>query len=840
MKEKTNFVRFYIDFSLPMICYFKFITLRIVVIFLVGWAFQGEVNAQILYPVTYSTSQEFRFHANARQESSLAVNELLQILSEGAGKLRVFTSYTLQANLEAEIALNDNDTLDVFFEDLQVDLIGDTYFRDFSLKPYLLPPFADIVFVLKSHEGNIITEVQVDGIRWQNLSADELIHSFKLVNGDSKDLNTVYIKEAEFHYGEHYLEKADELGKALHSYYLSKMQISTTDSILNSLDAQVFELAILNEFKLCDAEIVLSKICNKPFLHILPLQQNDPLLILPALNQLKQKITLLREDFNFVISQIDEMYFTKGKLFLLTDVDKAREYFNRALIFNPLHIPAHVELGTMELLQNNSLAVMERFEKILSVVQPPSQWNGVTKEFIAFLFEHEKDRARENMKDGRFLDALKILTQVEEFCNAIPFWECPEELYAHIKEVHYGMYGSYLSVARRAYQSANYSFAVNYIESALTYKKNNSNYITDDSEANNLLQAVLEGYYKLADTAFIRNDFGGAAKFLHEAIALCQLHSSLKCKTDAVELASKAEQMQQAAEKITMEVTVNDPQVSMPAISTAEARSLVEDLLSKGHLKAWAGEVADAKAILNEVIPYSTKYELRKDTIINDRIVSLSEMIVQKECELLEREVLALLASAHKYFHRSFYSEAKNSLGEARGLQTMSNACSWNYNDTLFSLTHIDKAAQYQALLYDAQGAYFNAGQEGFDQFIPLYKKAGNYHNENHLQQWGVSHSSLYEFAANSSNSALMKLVINDLSDRGLANEAISLLKILKEQGFDARQLRSLLEYAGSKAAVHVHASQPNIRPSDYLNEKFDDDPWFRQYSRSFMKNWPG
>jgi tetratricopeptide (TPR) repeat protein len=809
--------------------------------FLLLFLIQGSLFGQVADQTVYTHTQKFRFDANARQGSALAVNELLQILSEGSGKLRVFTGYTIEADMLLAYKSSENNGWAISLEVEKFTLSGDLSYRHFSLEKKLLPPYLDLLLQVKTDEGKVHTELKLENISWQDQSLSEIIHMFSPKNGRLKSVITIDVKSASFHYGDAFDKEVIQLGNALQSYYQAGSDMHTVDSLLSGLDAYAFESVILDEFRLCEAEILLNRIIHSDFLQILTLDKTDPLGIVKAISLLKQQVSQLRDDFNNVISHIDRHFYQKGIELLASDSVRAREFFERAVVYNPLHFPSQIELGRMDIVSGEPYLAMERFSKFLSVIHPPSSFNDETEMFIQFLFDSEIENVDKAIEDGRFLDALRQLSEVEKFCNSVLFWECPRLLYEKIAEVHYGMYRSYLSVANRAYTSANYSFAVNYIKSALEYKQNNSNYISDDSEAMQLLQKVLDGYYSLARMALVQNNFSGATDHLKSAEKICETWTNLRCQADAAEMVQRVQLMQQAAARVAVEVTINEPQIRLPQLSMAEAGSKVRDLLSKGHLKAWAGDVAGAKDILNDLLPYTIRYELRKDSLINARMVSLADLIVIKECELAQRDIQATINITLDYFRRGYYHEAKTSYDQAIMIHAEAPAaCSWNFTDSLKALNYINTVANYNTLMHNAQTAYFNAGQRGFDLFISKYKTAGNFFVDHKLESLGVKHQSLYDFTVISSNSALIKVVIVYMADGGQHEEAFKLIQLLKKMGFDARQLRSLLEQAGKKAALSVYDSNPELKPSVFLEEKTEGDQWYRSYTKSFIKNWPG
>jgi len=787
--------------------------------------------------------RDYQFQPNARNNETKTINELLQFISEGSGKLRVFTTFRLSASVHL---LFETDSLltnkhKAFVEVLNPLLSGDTEYKDFQLDQYLLPPFVKIEGVAKSDsDGEILATFSLDSLRWIS-SGRSVEKSFTLNLSEKKKENVVLeVIDVSFFYGDDYLEKVVAFKNAFADYYAAENTLEKITSVIEDIDTSKYESIILDEFRLCEAEVLLNQLLSESFFKILPLEKSDPAKVIPQSEALKLYIKEMRRDFNNTISYIDTIFYHGATNHLRRgDTLKARDYFGKSLVYNSYYMPSHIGLGRLNLYAGNVKQAMEPLRPILGNAPMPGKWKSQTLDFLSEVYSFQKQHAQDAMADGRFLEALKILSEVEAFCQGTQQWDCPEDLFLEIEKVHYGMYRSYLSVAARAYTSYNNEFAVSYIESALAYKEANSKYISDDSEAFFLLEQVLDGYYVLASKAAEANDFVAAASNFKAAADLCARYPSLNCADNTNELARQAEKRKTEAEILTLPLVIKEPPATNPIHTPEEALEKVKDLLSKGHLSAWAGEPDKAREYLNQLLPIAIRHDLRQDTIINQRIVGLTSMIAEKDCEIKKRELESLLKVIHDYFEKGYYVEARNNYDLAKGIQNDSFNCSWSYTDSLSAMSYVTMAAEYQNFLYAAQKAYFNARQGDYDDFFVKYETAGVFFEEHKLQDFGLKHETLAMFAVSSENSSLVRALIEPLADSGQTDDVLLLLLSLKDQGFDPRELRSLLQYAGNKAAVDVHAQNTEIKPAEWLKEKTRDDPWFKLYDRGFLNSWP-
>ena len=796
-------------------------------------------NAVTIKDVKVSHRQTFNFNLNARQGSALAGNEILQLLADGSGKLRVFTSYEFSCDVNIFIRMDENNQGSVAVSVENVAVSGDTLYRDFSMVSKLIPFLMDITILINDPNGRVMKEIVIRDLAWEEET--ESVHPISLPGNNATREVTAEVRHLNFHYGEDYTRQVTFYRDVFHAYYHSSDKINEAFDLLEGLTAMDHRSLILDEFSLCEAEVIAGAINQSAFLTFLPLHANDPELILERLDSLNTCIGILREDFNFAIAHVDSIFYHEAtKKLQAADIAGARELLNRVVSYNLLHIPAHSALASLELQSGDHLAAMRRFERLMGSVPPPRKWQADAIEAVEMIFDYTNSIAEEAMDDGRFLDALTILNQTDSFCDTLVQWDCPARLRENLVKAHYGMYRSYLSVARRAYVSASFSFAVMYVENAREYQQTHAAFLADDSEALVLLQMILDGYYHFAEDAAERFDFAASVNYLSEAIELCRKNPSLVCRDDAATMLERVQAQKQYAERIIIPVVVAEPRIILSETTEQQVKQKVRDLLSRGHLMAWAGEVEEARGQLNELMTYVLRYDLRKDSLINMRIISLTEMISHKECQLAHQQFHDLLHQAERLFRGSFYMEATEKYDEAAAMIPLPQDCeegAAGMPDTLF---YIPLAGEYQRLLHAAQRAYFRTGQDGFEPFVRTYTEAGEFHARKGLEQWGVVHQSLFDFTRTSNNSFLVIHMVRYFADYAYPDNAFELLRLLKRQGFDPRELRELMEHSGKMAAQHIYQSTPALRASSYIHEKTGGDAWFRFYSRSFLRNWPG
>jgi len=784
-------------------------------------------------------NQEFSFRPGVQSGSDHVVNTLLQIIADGNQKLRVFTRYDFSCSLAVEAYSAGNNAGKLHLKVYDPLVKGETTYRHFDFEQWLIPSLLDLTIKIKNGENSILRELKFAGLKWQDENYLDSVLRFTF-NGNPVFSELKFdLSSVKFRYPDEFIHDVILLQKALNSYYDAEDQINTVYSVINVLDDISPETIILDEFRLCDAEAGTGRLRYAAFQDFPMITDTDPLGHVESIFNLRTELKKLRKEFNYVISHIDSLLYEQGRAYLEEGEEgKARAAFERAISYNNLYIPAQLSLAAMDMAAGQPSRALNRIAAFMGQVNPPSYWMNDIAAFSQKLFENEISRAGKLADDDRFLDALHILEELNRFCLSIDVWQCPANLQQSLIDVHYGMYRSYLRVAGRAYESGNFSFAVTYIESARQYQQENSRYISSYRESISLLQDVADAYFFSADRALLYYDYATAVKMLEEAKDLCSNYPELICRSDIDNRLAEAETKKAEAAIFRAEFVLTEPMVIIPGSGIRQATEIVKDDLSLGHLKAWAGETEEARAILNHVIEYAIRYDLRLDSLINMRIISLTEMIHQKECELAEREAGKLLQLIPDRLNNAQYIRANQDYQQVKSLIAKHKNCEWSFTGVIAGLYHIPTLAQYQEFLQESQGAYFRGGREGFEEFFHSYSHTEDFFRKNNLKDYGAQHEPLVDFVAGSSNVSLMKAAVDFFALKNDHKGAFLALQALKDNRLDAREVRTLQELAGKKAAISLSAQNPEMQPSGYVRDLTSNDSWFRFYVRSFISNW--
>ncbi len=428
------------------------------------------------------------------------VNDILQTIAEGSGKLRAFTSYELTGSFGLKLTFAGRDASALNLGLNRWEISGDVTYRDFSLRDMLFPDLLDATLLVVGPDGMILETILLKDVPVSG--SGEIVLEIVLDRIYSV-IPEVRIKDMVFHYNHGLQYRMDMWHGALSSYYEASQKLVEVGGMLDGLDASNPETLLMDEFTLCRAEEMLGEILNAPFHQWIPLEEKDPENVLPLMEAMFALQVDIRAHFNHSLTIIDRLFYEKGQSFLQEDsLEQARMQFHSALTYNPYNIPSHMALMRDDLFRQRLVPAIERAGSVHARMHPsPEHVNEITQltdSILNSLF----NLSREFMSDQRLTEALEVLSHVEIFCQWVEgYYPCPSTLFDLQSESHQGIYGSFLVVSERALVNEDLGFAETYLGSAMDYQRQHSDYVSHHDDALEMLSLVLTRHRLRADLA---------------------------------------------------------------------------------------------------------------------------------------------------------------------------------------------------------------------------------------------------------------------------------------------------------------------------------------------------
>ncbi len=483
----------------------------------------GHAIDQPYHSSTQTLQLEQRFAFDPYPDShAQTVNSILQQIAEGSGKLRAFTSYRFQINIDISISEVSKNKHHLVLETANAMVTGDVLYRDFSLERVLIPDKANLRVVLSTAAGVNFLEkafVSVD------IPADPgvLLDLFFDHDVHIDDIQ-VAITDVFFYYDTRMYDRFMVWAEALESYYAMGDQLQNIDELIDGLNTADPRKLLLDEFGLCEAEVMMGEIQHASFHEWIDIRKNDPAGFFPRYRSLQQEIDMLRADFNHAIAHIDSLFYHQGMLIAGdTCLSAGREFFLLAVDYNPFHIVSHLALTRIDIQKDRMMDALERMGVVFKLMHPHADDRKKSVWLADSLLNLFFDASMEFIVARRYTESLDLLGHVRAFCTQVHGnYLCPPMLAIMLRQTHRGMYESFLVVSRRAIRDDNLRLAATYLESAISYQDANSQFIHDHHNALDLLFRVLTRHRVLYELNTITGFGDVAVQYKNQAIGMIE------------------------------------------------------------------------------------------------------------------------------------------------------------------------------------------------------------------------------------------------------------------------------------------------------------------------------
>ncbi len=818
--------------------FYKNIVIIILSFLFVKPAFSSGSESELLFEKRFDGVQRVEFNPHDRGHYRIT-NIFLQNISEANRKLRVFTTYNINYTIEVHLDKIGEGIgeLNIYLSDLSLD--GDIYYRDFVIEDVLVPSGLKLCLGISVNGRQSFFKFNppVPGF----IEKNRLIHSQTVeLSFNDNTLTDMHLADVLFYYDEPALQRFKTLVNALFSYYESVEKLDMVVQQLKILNLDRPGRVIIDEFRFYEAERMFWNVYHSPFRKELDLDEMDPAGFKDLFLPLKDSVLFYRERFNYNFSRLDELYYSEGLQKMAEGKRRAAlESFQQAIVYNPSHIPSHLSVADIYLLTGKISPASEVVHKVLKELYPREAHLDSTMYYIEKIFDNYFILTDSLNEKGKHTEALKIIKKADQFDNDIPVLDYHVELDERFTDAHTGIYESFLEVIGRAVTVNGHSFALTYIDHAIDYKDRHGIYVEGSDRVYGFLQQLTDRLIMSGRERYVHKDFRAAESIFSDLVEVCEKYSFMDCADDATNYLALAQDARREAELITVEVTIEDPLPELTADDVTER--LKEEMLkelSHGHLKAWAGETSEARRILEEMVEKSALYGLRRDSLINARMVTLSKRIREKECELAGRDF-------DKYFKQYFeliddkdFTKANEMLVKVENLHNENPDCEFGIEKIEEEKGRISPAVKYEDMMENVRNLYFNQARNDHELFLKSYESVDNYYREKNVETFGLEHKFLFEFIKSSSDQGLIISGVSFYAGRNQPGNALGLLFRLKELGVKRNSVANIQEYAGKMAAKHYAAKSPDTPPREVIRNLTDNDRWMRYYNRAFIRSW--
>lgn len=476
--------------------------------------------------VEFDAKESFREeYAVSKQTSTnyINTNYILIEIAKGLQKNPSFVKLYLEGNLRLQLINSSEDSYLANADFGNIRLGGEIKYRGFDITEVLLPD----LYLLSLRAKNLRNGQQwfhTIGLTPINLhDGHARLGQFEL-SDTMRTAHELRIDTLSFSHSSEAVKAFDSRINCIDSYYLSEIQIQSALQKTLSIQADNVDMIPLYDFQLKEAEQIVKTLESKNYSQLLSLHENDPIQFQLRLNELRSRTEETRNTLNNLLSTLDQVYFQKGLEYVQKGNDSIAEgYFKKSLLINPYFTPAHYQLGKLYFNQEELQKSADLVNKVLTEMKPDNATLNALFELGASIQQQYITKAEELMIKEQYPEAIELLKRGIVFCSSSPGLICSDQIQRSLARAKYGMYNSYLTIARRALEKANTDLAENYTHEAWKYQQQNTSEIISATEAFQLFNSIAASLMKNGQENLSQKRFSAALKDFSSAERICAI-----------------------------------------------------------------------------------------------------------------------------------------------------------------------------------------------------------------------------------------------------------------------------------------------------------------------------
>lgn len=256
--------------------------------------------------------------------------------------------------------------------------------------------------------------------------------------------------------------------------------------------------------------------------------------------------------------------------------------------------------------------------------------------------------------------------------------------------------------------------------------------------------------------------------------------------------------------------------------------SRINELLSEGRLKLWAGEPEIALTLAGEAMQLVAAFDLTGRVEIKQQYALLMDMADESLCARVNGELNSIIIRAGENFRQNKFDEAAVLVMQARELIYSRAMCGLNTVELNKLTSEYQYPVRWNEMMKSAT-ALIAAGD--YLKGVEIIQQAGAVFDYYRLDTLGLLNSGLFGLAMSTEHIPLLKYAIGHYIARGGYDEALQLLGRLFEAGVSASETAEFQESLARGLAKRDLAETDVLNLKTMLKVYTNGDKWYRRFA---------
>lgn len=735
-------------------------------------------------------------------------NMLLQRLNQGTNKYVSNMMFEFRYTLSSELKRNNNN-LNAKATLKPEGVIGDTYYKGFSVSNWIQPDLFSVQFTVKNMKTNVYTK-KIENLDFTQGKRGVAAANFK----DTTSIGyKLVVKEYNIVFSEERQEFVNRQLNMIDEYYNLMPQLDAAMSDLQNVDPQNMEFIEQEQVELAPIIQFLDFVSQRGFVEQLDLQYFDPIAFMPKFTILQNTFFQKQQAIEQALLQRDAYHYQVGLDFLQDgNPQEAANRFVRSLSFNPNFLPSKFELAKLNFSNGNTEAAEQTFYFIYQNAPRDQLFGAVVNEFQK-VYDYWIQTGKQSLTNTDNQNAISAFQHANYVCNQIAEIRCTSEIQNGLIKANTNIYYQKLQNVEQALQVNNLQEADALLNQAKQFRGVNNLNISLDAE-NRLQRKVGTAFFTVkmqqAQQALTAKNFESALNQFESAQEYA-LQNGLTVPQEIYTLKT-----QSARGSIFQ--TINTINYALNTQKSAEESFK---------------QINSIKRDINKIKELQYNYDLQSDAEINQQLSAYNEQFFSIECNyFLERE-RELVEEFNALKNSLEYLAAKDSASALLQLCRNESQCNLNEYRAQKLIQEVEAPAQFMVLMNQLNQ---HIDYSDHEKVKPAFEAASSYFVKNNIQQFGLSMPTFDAFVQSKATSSYLVYLVKEQLAVSNAPKAFEYLKLLRSRNYSVKYSRPLQEQLGVALLQHDAKKDGLLNYKLKIIEYTAGDKWYKYFAKAYKK----
>ncbi|MBI9039472.1 MAG: hypothetical protein JEY97_15180 [Bacteroidales bacterium] len=493
-----------------------FISLFLIPLF-IGNIFAQKIVFTENFPISYS---EIKYEKRPDRKQKINNTIISEIgANEPLSLSDIFFPIFYNLNISISESYDDNFILRLTVKEIEIK--RDIIIKGFNISNLIFPSNVDLTILLSGLKNENNLEISFEDVLIEN---NGIIISEEIPNSDVSKLRKL---SARLKYLKFFFNEADEklIEKRLitiFDYLATELIINKTIKKIEGIDVE--NSAITPEIFLNVKEMnrIVKIISEKDFSELSQNERDQHYNFEEKLDVLNRKALRMNTIFEKTLYKNQEIYIAEPITELIDKyVDLSSIYYDESSKVPHTFTSSVAKLSNIN---SGNIGIFQFIDVINDLIKKSNlqSFQFDYDEISSFIVDGMIRKSSKYISSERFNEALDVLNNAKSICNIVPCEYNYDDLFTNFSRAKYGIYHSFISVAERAIKANNYEIAENYLDQAINFQIENSEYIISNIPTEKVVlkfvyDCILAGEIELSNKNYPSSlvDFYYASKYIN-------------------------------------------------------------------------------------------------------------------------------------------------------------------------------------------------------------------------------------------------------------------------------------------------------------------------------------